>query len=407
MPSPADFLKTLIPTATPLARQKNNGHVHLPPNFSAFENVEQLIDMAKKEGIRALGVTNYYDFTVYGPFTEQARAAGIFPLFGLEIICLVDELVKACVRINDPGNPGKYYVCGKGITQFWDQTPRAKELYGAIRSADDKRMAEMSDKLSAVLTASGIPIKLTAQDVVARVVARHGCPTETVTLQERHVAMVFQQAIFEAVPEVDRAAALEKTFGVASKNPASATGVQNEIRSHLMKAGKPGFVAETFINFETAYEVILELGGIPCYPTLADGANPLCGYEETPEHLVSELQKRNIFMAEFIPLRNKPEVLTQYVTTLRAAGIPVCGGTEHNSLDLIPIEPFCIGGAPVPEAVQDIFWEGACVVAAHQYLTAKGECGFVDKAGKPNSAYPDAEARIRAFAELGARIMAA
>ena len=172
-----------------------------------------------------------------------------------------------------------------------------------------------------------------------------------------------------------------------------------------MKVGKPGFVAETFINFETAYEVILELGGIPCYPTLADGANPLCGYEATPEHLVSELQKRNIFMAEFIPLRNKPEVLTQYVTTLRAAGIPVCGGTEHNTLDLIAIEPFCLGGAPVPEAVQEIFWEGACVVAAHQYLTAKGECGFVNKAGQPNPAYPDAEARIRAFAELGARVM--
>ena len=59
----------------------------------------------------------------------------------------------------------------------------------------------------------------------------------------------------------------------------------------------------------------------------------------------------------------------------------------------------------MPEDVKEIFWEGACVVAAHQFLTLHGECGFVDAKGKPNPAYGSAEERIRAFAALGAAVM--
>ena len=46
-----------------------------------------------------------------------------------------------------------------------------------------------------------------------------------------------------------------------------------------MKAGKPAFVEETFVSFEEAHRLILELGGIPSYPTLADGASPICPFE--------------------------------------------------------------------------------------------------------------------------------
>ena len=57
-----------------------------------------------------LGASNYYDFQVYADFAERARAEGIFPLFGLEIICMQEDLRKAGVKVNDPG---KTYLCGK------------------------------------------------------------------------------------------------------------------------------------------------------------------------------------------------------------------------------------------------------------------------------------------------------
>lgn len=387
---------------------KQNSHIHLPPNFSAFETVTQAVELAAAQGIGALGASNYYDYAVYQEFTAATRRHNIHPLYGLEIIVLIPELVRNKTLINDPGNPGKFYICGKGISAFETMTAEAARLIGVIRHNDSERMSMMIDKLEMLFEHGGLLTGLDAAAVVQRIVRRHGSPKETVYLQERHAAQAFQEILFEKLPASTRAAALERIFGAPTAiNVESAPAVQNEIRSRLMKAGKPAFVEETFISIEEAYRLILELGGIPCYPTLADGTNPICGFEDPVEKLIGELQSRNIHCAEFIPIRNKPEVLAQYVKAMRAAGLVVTAGTEHNTLDLIPIEPACVGGAPVPEEIKEIFREGACVVAAHQYLTARGECGYVDAQGRLNPAFASQEERIRALRNLGATLIQA
>ena len=393
---------------SPPARLKSNSHIHLPPNFSAFQTVSQAIELAAAQGIGVLGVSNYYDYEVYGDFVEGARKAGIFPLFGLEIICLIDDLVKQGVKINDPGNPGKMYICGKGITRFAPFSAEATRLLGIIRHNDSARMREVISKLAEVFAQRGLPIQLTEADVMGMVAKRHGCPRERIYLQERHVCQAFQEAIFARVPAAERIEKLTRAFGLATPpkfGPEEAVKIQNEIRAQLMKAGKPAYVAETFVNFEQAQRLILELGGIPAYPTLADGTSPICPFEEPVEKLIADIKARGFECAEFIPIRNTPEVLTQYVRAMRAAGLVVTGGTEHNTLDLLPIEPTCVKALPVPEEVKEIFWEGACVVAAHQFLTLHGECGFVDAQGKPNPDYPDANARIAAFKSLGEAVI--
>jgi hypothetical protein len=182
--------------------------------------------------------------------------------------------------------------------------------------------------------------------------------------------------------------------------------MQHEIRSCLMKVGKPAFVPENFVDFDQAYRLVLELGGIPCYPTLADGASPVCAYEDPPEKLVEELKRSRVYCAEFIPIRNKPAVLERYVRAMRVAGIVVTGGTEHNTPDLLPMEPECTQGLPVPEEVKKVFWEGACVVAAHQFLSLHGKCGYVDGNGMLNPAFSGVEDRISSLARLGAAVLA-
>ncbi|MDE0977745.1 MAG: hypothetical protein OR999_10740, partial [Arenicellales bacterium] len=62
-----------------------NSHIHLPPNFSAFETVEQAVELAADQGVEVLGCGNYYDYSVYQKFTETAQVQGVFPLFGTEI----------------------------------------------------------------------------------------------------------------------------------------------------------------------------------------------------------------------------------------------------------------------------------------------------------------------------------
>jgi hypothetical protein len=383
-----------------------NTHIHLPPNFSAFESVEQAVGLASDQGIGALGVGNYYDYQVYGDFVRCARRKGIFPLFGTEIICMDDALRDAGIKINDPGNPGKFYFCGKGITRFDEMTPRATRLIDVIRRNDSTRMAQMVDRMERLFAERGLRTGIDASAVVQMIVRRHGSDRNTVYLQERHVSQAFQEALFAKVPPEERIRRLSGILGAETKasGPDDFVTIQNDIRSHLMKAGKAAFVEETFVSFDDAYRLVLELGGIPCYPTLADGASPICPFEQPPDKLIAEILRRNIHAVEWIPVRNKIGVLREYVTKMRAAGLAITAGTEHNTLDLIPLDPFCKDGG-VPDDVRALFWEGACVVAGHQFLTLHGECGFVDGDGNPNPDYASADERIQAFAGIGAAVM--
>jgi len=63
--------------------------------------------------------------------------------------------------------------------------------------------------------------------------------------------------------------------------------------------------------------------------------------------------------------------------------------------------PACKKRHPLGDELTRIFWEGACVAVAHQYLRAKGQPGFQflpDQAAR--------EAQIQRLAELGAQVVA-
>jgi len=382
-----------------------NSHVHLPPNFSAFETVEQAVDLAADAGLRALGASNYYDFGVYARFAREARARGVFPLFGVEVISLVQELQAAGLRLNDPANPGRMYLCGKGITQFAPMSVRAQELMAQIRETDGARIDEMIERMTALMSRHGVATEVSAASIRSALARRHAVAPGSVFLQERHVAQAFQEALFaEAAPQA-RSALLRRVLGVECAD--DALTVQNELRSELMKAGKPAYVEESCLDAETAYELVLALRGVPCYPILADGATPVCAFESSAEELASALAGRGIWCAEFIPSRNAAAVVDHYATALRRAGVIVLAGTEHNTLELLALTPQCEGGVPVSEDATELFWEGACVVAAHQYLSARGRPGYVDARGRLHPDFATPEQRIGAFADLGARVIEA
>lgn len=383
-----------------------NTHIHLPPNFSAFETVEQAVDLAQRQGVGLVGLANYYDFEVEGEFAQRARAAGIFPLFGLEILTMQESLRAEGVRTNDPGNPGKTYLCGKAIARFDDMTPRAQQILGGIRRRDGDRMRAMLAALSKACTDRGFPLSMGEEYVVDMIVARHGSPRSTVHLQERHIAMALAEEIARRTKPAERAAVLRDLLGQDPKcDPSDSVALQNELRASLLKAGKPAFVPEGFGGFKESVEFVLELGGIPSYPVLADGANPIPEFEATPAELAANIEALGIHAAEFIPIRNKPDILEEYVRALRAKGLVVTAGTEHNTLDLLPIDPLCVDGSEIPASAADAFWEGACVCAAHQFLVAHGETGYVDAAGRLNPGFADGEERIAAFAKLGAHVI--
>jgi len=414
--NPLDVLRSLgsvaqLKTAAdqglaPKTPPRLNTHIHLPPNFSAFESVEQAVRTAAEQEVTVLGAGNYYDFRVYGDFMREAQKHGVFPLFGTEIITIDKAFQSKGVKVNDPGNPGRVYICGKSISNFWTLPAECQAVLGRIRRNDEVRMVAMTDKMAEVFVGAGVDTKLDAAAVIKRVAKRHGCADEVVVLQERHVTQAFQERLFELIPQDQLAEKLTALYGIAPQADLShPVAIQNEMRSHLMKAGKPCYVPEDFVGLAEARQLIRDLGGIDCYPILADGVDPMSPFEAPVETLIANLRELNFHMVEVITVRNAPETLTDYITQLRAAGFVVAAGTEHNTLDLIPLEPRCKGDARVPEAVQAIFWEGVCVMAAHQFLVAQGEPGYVDAQGTLHPGYASAEERIMAFGQLGAAVI--
>ena len=385
-----------------------NTHVHLPPNFSAFTTVEDAIRSAVAEGIGVLGASNFHDQRIYARFREVASAAGIVALYGVEAITVDAGLAADGIRVNDQGNPGRIYVCGKGIDPFATPSDAARDLIARARVADVERMRSMVPLLRALFGAAGLDTPLTDVSIAEDVADRADVPRDWVVLQERHVAQAFQEVLFLATAPERRAALLAAAFGGPSPvDVDDPVAVQAEIRSRLMKAGRPAFVPESPVSFADAYLLILELGGIPCYPTLADGAVPVCPWEDPPAGLAARILERGFHAAELIPTRNRPEVVDEYVAAFRSSGIVVTAGTEHNTAARIPLEPRCVDGSLPSQAARDAFWEGTCVIAAHQHLRSEGRPGFVDANGTPTGDFPDADSRITWFAAFGAELIAA
>lgn len=391
-------------TGSPVALPVVNAHVHVPPNFSAFSDAEDVIATAVREGVRVVGASNFHDQRVYRRFAGAAAAAGIVPLYGIELITVLEAERLAGTRINDPANPGRMYLCGKGIDPFMVPTPEASRIDAAARAANIARAARMTVLLRARFDEAGVPVALDDASIAADVAIRAGVPADWVVLQERHLAMAFQRALFALVPVDEREARLAAVCGAApAADPDDEVAVQGEIRSRLMKAGGPAFVDESPLGFEDGMRLILAWGGIPAYPTLADGVSPVCPFEDTPGDLVRRLEGLGIRAAELIPGRNAPDVVDAYVRAFRAAGIVVTAGTEHNTLDRIPLQPLARGGAPISDEARVAFHEGACVIAGHQVERAAGRPGFVDAHGRTGS--EDPAAWIDRFAAIGAAVI--
>jgi len=358
-----------------------NGHFHTPFSFSAFTEIEQAFKMAREEGVGVLGINDFYTTDGYAEFTGLAKKYKIFPLYNIEFMALQKDEQAKNIRVNDPNNPGRTYFSGKGLAFPFKLDKKYQALLEQVQEESNIQTAEMVDKLNAFLKETGIDIQFTAEGMKAKY-ARN-------MLRERHIAKALREAVFEKFSdETERESILTKIF--SGKEPKSAltdfAGLENEIRSNLLKAGGKAFVPENdraFLSLEDVRDLIIDGGGIPCYPVLLD--NPkgeFTDFERYPEMLYAKLQAKNISSLELIPGRNKFPVLKDFVKFFYNKGFVITFGTEHNTPVLEPVKVSCSGGVGLDEELVKIGYEGACIAAAHQYLTAKGQTGYLDEKGK-------------------------
>jgi hypothetical protein len=359
-----------------------NAHLHTPYSFSAFRDIPQALDMAAAEKVKVLGINDFYTTDGYAEWASECTSRGIFPLFNIEYISLNKADQLAGLKVNDPGNPGRTYLSGKGLAfpSRMDE-PYASALT-AVRAESNKHVAGMCANLNDLLQKTGAGFQLDFEEI------RSGMTKGMV--RERHLAKALREVAEKHYTSTDEKNAFYwRLFGgkalVADLNAPAA--IENELRNNLLKAGGPAFIPEpaaAFLESEMVCKMIRNQGGIPTYPFLADdNKGNFTPFEGSKEAAAKTLKERNIWSVEFITTRNSLAVLEEYVEFFQQEGFVVTLGSEHNTPAMEPIELFARKITELTPVLKEINYRGACVVAAHQYLSATEGTGYLDQNGKP------------------------
>jgi hypothetical protein len=361
---------------------KVNAHLHTPYSFSAFTELNQALDMAVAEGVKVMGINDFYSTAGYEAWAVGCKERGLYPLFNIEFISLNEEDQKAGLKVNDPGNPGRTYLSGKGLSYpFVLPEPFATQLADVANEAN-AQVEAMCAKLNEILTANNAGFTLDFEWIKTELTKG--------SIRERHLAKALRLKVYEACKKnpLDIRILFHKLF--AGKRLVSEidniAGVENEIRGNLLKAGGGAFVPEdpkAFLPMQTVCDIIVAGGGIPTYPFLADDAKGgYTDFEGDLERVAKQLTERGFHSVEFITTRNGVELLEKYASYLHEQGFVVTFGSEHNTPAMEPIELFARNNTPLTEKLMQINYEGVCVVAAHQHLVAQGLRGYVDAKGQ-------------------------
>jgi hypothetical protein len=368
---------TNLAKTSPFNILKVNGHFHTPYSFSAFADMNQMATMAVEENIKVLGINDFYVTDGYDEFNKVATRNRFFPLFNIEAIALSKEQQAAGIRVNDPNNPGRTYFSGKGLDYPVTLSGKYKERLESVKGESQRQVADMIALLNGWLKELNIPLSFTYEEI-RRKYARQ-------LVRERHIAQALRIAVFEmASGETERKALLQKIYSgkETAVDIANDAALENELRNNLLKSGGKAFVEEddkAFLSVEEVKAIFLNAGGIPCYPVLLDDAKGhLTEFEADKEVMCRHLKEQHIFSIELIPGRNKLEILEPFVRYFDEQNFVITFGTEHNAPGLTPLTISCRGGAPLTDYLKRVNYEGACVIAAHQYLRSQGEQGYVN-----------------------------
>ena len=353
-----------------------NAHLHTPYSFSAFEKLTDALERAADENVQVVGINDFYTTDGYEEWNREALKRRLYPLFNIELISLQEDDRNNGIRVNDPDNPGRTYISGKGLACPPKLTePYASQL-AAIRAESNAQVKDICLKINDILANLKVGFDLDFE-ILKKFMTKG-------QVRERHIAKGLRMLIyihFKNEPDEIKFF-LEKLFGGKhlKSDIYDYAGVENEIRSNLLKAGGAAFVpedAQAFLPLESMRQIILAAGGIPTYPFLGDNANgEFTDFEQDVEKVSAILQQRGIFSAEFISTRNSLEVLEEYAKYLYDNGFIVTFGTEHNTPVMEPILPATRNDTPLSDLLKGINYKSACVIAAHQEHIRKGQKGY-------------------------------
>jgi hypothetical protein len=340
-----------------------NTHVHTPASFSAFASIEEAVYLAWSQGIEIFGINDHYTVDGLDDFRAACAIAGLPATLSIESVAVDQDLADQGILCNDPGNPGRIYLCGKGITTANDDAATAS--LKDLRQHQAQRNQAMVERVADYLSSKNMPL-ISWEDISQQ--------TPQGNSTERHIARAVVNALsFGSAGYEQRLAAITGATSAGDR-----AQDENTVRSALLKAGKPCYVEEdpnAYPPLASLREMFLNLGAIPCYPFLG---NPITGGEEDVEAHCDRLAEMGIFAVELIPHRNTDDRVAAVLAAAARRGWPVLDGTEHNTAAMLPLTTEW-GSDP---RFRQAFLDGACVVLGHQLRVGNGESGYVDRAGQ-------------------------
>lgn len=370
-----------IDQITPL---KVNSHFHTPYSFSAFSSIGEAFDMADKEDVSVLGITDFITTDGYDEFFKAALTHNKFPLFCIEFMGLMRKEQSQGILVNDPTNPGRTYFCGKGLSYPVKRSAHDLEILQNVFIESEKQVKEMVRLLGRHLDTLNAPFSLPFEKIKNHYAKK--------LVRERHIAKALRIEIKNSYTTTkEQKEFISRLFDGREihVNLNDSASLDNELRNHLLKSGGKAFVPEddkAFLEIEDIRDWIIRGGGIPSYPVLLDNNHgEFTDYERDPAGLLNSLQKKNVHAIELIPGRNDLHIFKNLVHFFYKKGYLITFGTEHNTPVMQPMTITCRNGVALDAELMQISYLGACVVAANQYLIAKGHQGYINPDGSARS----------------------
>jgi len=349
---------------------KVNNHIHTPYSFSAFESIDAAVKSARAEDVRVLGINDFYVTDGYAEFIDICRAHLLFPLLNIELIGISKEDQERGIRVNDPGNPGRTYISGKGLPHPSILPEDMQKKLNRVVEESNRQVGQMIDLVNRWMERQQVGFTISVEEIMKEH-AEH-------LLRERHVAKAIRVKLEEqAGSDEEFYGLLERIYGgkPTEKQRGDIAGLEEELRARLLKSGAPAFVPEdekAFMSMEEIVRIIEDAGGIPTYPMLLDGAGgKITEFEGDRKLLLEELQRRGFRSVEMIPMRNRIEVLKEYAEYFYDHGFMVSFGTEHNTTAMKPLTVACTNDTALDDSLMNISFKGSACLAAHQYLIAR------------------------------------
>jgi len=349
-----------------------NLHIHTSESFSIFNSPTEAAWAGYRAGLEVIGINDHYTISGHKEFRAACRILGLKATFSIEAMAMSKEARDSGERYNDPKNPGRIYLCGKGVIHDLEAGSPSDQLLRSIRRAFRERCKKMTEKVDELLSSIAPSLSLSFDDVLR--LTPHGNVTE------RHVAQAVVDTIRSQFPnEEEQKRALESLIGKISDEDFSREDkLQDLVRNRLLKAGGPAYVEEpeeVFPSLDMLVKLFRDYGAIPTYPVLG---NPITEKEKNLNSLFNELEDYGIYAVEVIPKRNTRERLREIVKEAEKHGFPVFSGTEHNTK---APEPLLDEFSKDPEFLP-IFRKGAYLLLGHHFLSEYCGRGYLQEDGR-------------------------